>query len=85
MFPGIYPSTLTNVRFVEEDWVYNEKSNCKVIIIAAWDLGQSLCRVSGGKVCKTFWLFNIFKVIKWLAIEFKKKNYILGQRSYTSV
>lgn len=33
----IYPSTLTNVGFVEEDGVLKGKSNCEVI---KWSMGQ---------------------------------------------
>ena len=79
---GIYPSTLTNVRFVEENWHFNQcgtvlwkkiefykgKSGCKGIVIAAWDLGQSPCGISG---CKIFWLFNIFKGIKQHRMKLK--------------
>ena len=70
--PGIYPSTFTNISFVKKIELYKGKTNCKVIVIAAWDLRQSLCGVSRSKARKTFWLFNIFKTIKRLTIVLKK-------------
>ena len=36
--PGIYPSTLTNVQFLDEDCFTGEKGHCKVIAFAAWVL-----------------------------------------------
>ena len=36
---GIYPSTLTNVRLVVEDWVLKYKSDSTVIVIVNRGLG----------------------------------------------
>ena len=51
---------------------YKGKSKCKGIVIAVWDLGKSLCAVSGGKAHKSFWLFNVITSIKQLTIALKK-------------
>ena len=56
---------------------YKGKSDCKAIKIPAWDLGQNFCGVSGGKACKTFWLFNIHKTIKQLTTAFKKTMFLV--------
>ena len=36
--PGIFPSTLTNVQFLDEDCFTGKKGHCKVIAFAAWVL-----------------------------------------------
>ena len=48
-FSGIYPSTLTNVRFLEKIEFYKGKSDYKTIVFAALGLGQNPGGLSGGK------------------------------------
>ena len=49
--PGIYPSTLTNVRFffLKKTEFYKGKSDCKAIFFAAWGQGQSSGELSRAK------------------------------------
>ena len=46
---GIFPRTLTNVRFLEKIEFYKRKSVCKAIVFAALGLGESPGGLSGGK------------------------------------
>ena len=62
-FSGIYPSTLTNVRFLEKIEFYQGKSDCKTIVFAASGLGQNPGGLSGGKDLKGF-STDVFKMIK---------------------
>ena len=65
---------------MEADWDLQQKEqlqnhNCSL------DLGQSLCWVSRIKPPKRFWLFNVFKAIKDLALALKKL-YSLPKKLY---
>ena len=62
--PGIYPSTLTNVQFLDEDCFTGEKGHCKVIAFAAWVLDSGFFWF--------FWHFNVFKAIRRLTMALKK-------------
>ena len=56
--------------------VYRGKSNCKVITIAAWYLGQIPGGVSVGKAPQIFWLFHVFDMIKQCTMTFKQPVFL---------
>ena len=51
--------------------LYKGKSNCKLITIAAWGLGQRPGGLSRGKAPNVVGLFNTFKTIKHLTMALK--------------
>ena len=60
LHPGIYPSTLTNVHFVEEDWVFVEGGK-KQLQCACMGYGADPCWGFREQRPKSFWLFDVLQ------------------------
>ena len=82
LHPGIYPSTLTNVCFVEEDWVFVEEGK-KQLQCAC--MGQIPVGVSGSKDPNPFGFLMSCKAFKQfkMALKKKKNSWYHDIRSYS--
>ena len=68
---GIYPSIMTNACFKEEDWVLQGEKRLQSNFNCSFGPGEEPWWDFRGWNPPKYWLFNVFKAIKWLTMALK--------------